>query len=151
VSDGVRRAARSLALAAACAAAGCAAAGGGAAPTNTTPAPYPRPEGASEHVDVRRPTTGVAPQEAPGPNGAGHAPPPPPVRAARELHDAELELASAGDCATACRALRSMERAASHLCALEATDEDRRACDDARARVAAARDRVQRTCGGCGP
>lgn len=143
--DGVRRAAMSLAVAAACAAAGC------AAPTNTTPATYPRPEGASEHVDVRRPTTGVAPQEAPGPTGAGHAPPSPPVGAARALRDAELELASAGDCATACRALRSMERAASHLCALDATDEDRRACDDARARVAAARDRVQRTCGGCGP
>lgn len=61
-------------------------------------------------------------------------------RAAREVE------AARGDCAVACRALTSMDRAARHLCNLEG---DGAECKDARDRVKAARDRVTTACGGC--
>jgi len=62
------------------------------------------------------------------------------------MERAERQLSSSlGDCATACRALASMERAADHLCALESGSE----CSHARERVEAARERVRSTCGGC--
>ena len=65
-----------------------------------------------------------------------------------ELDRAESQVnASVGDCATACRALASMERAAEHLCALDGGRE----CDHARERLAAARERVRASCGGCTP
>jgi hypothetical protein len=62
-------------------------------------------------------------------------------RAARELD------ATRGNCESACRALGSMDRAAQHLCTLaEAHGTD---CEDARARVKAARERVTAACGSC--
>lgn len=72
----------------------------------------------------------------------------PEVSAARsELDSAEQRLGSSqGDCAAACRALASMERAAEHLCQLDTGSE----CGRARERVEAARERVRSTCGGCG-
>ncbi len=72
----------------------------------------------------------------------------PEVSGARsELDRAEEKLSAAqSDCAAACRALASMERAADHLCSLDSGAECRRAHD----RVDAARERIRATCGGCG-
>jgi len=69
------------------------------------------------------------------------------MNAARsDLDRAESQVSAAmSDCATACRALESMERAAEHLCALEAGSE----CGRARERLEAARQRVRASCGGC--
>ncbi len=83
------------------------------------------------------------------PSTAGQRPAPTPeIAGARgELDRAERQLSSSlGDCAAACRALASMERAADHLCALDAGAE----CSRARERVEAARERVRTSCGGCG-
>jgi hypothetical protein len=69
-------------------------------------------------------------------------------RARTDLDRAERELAgAAGDCAAACRALGSMERATGHLCELTSGSDN--LCEDARAKVRAARDRVRSTCGSC--
>jgi len=57
----------------------------------------------------------------------------------------ESVAAAQGDCASACRALASMERAAEHLCALDSGAECRRAHE----RVDQARERIRATCGGC--
>jgi hypothetical protein len=67
-----------------------------------------------------------------------------------ELNRAQAQLeAAAGDCAAACRALASMQRATERLCALADGADDRRRCDDAKTRLVAARDRVRSACGGC--
>jgi hypothetical protein len=67
-----------------------------------------------------------------------------------ELERSEHELkASPGDCATACRALASMERAAAQICSLTGESGDAAQCDDARRRLLSARDRVRSACGGC--
>lgn len=73
------------------------------------------------------------------------------TRARAELDRAERELdASSGDCAAACRALSSMERATRHLCDLAAASpEDSPRCDDARHKVHVAEERVRSTCGAC--
>ena len=72
------------------------------------------------------------------------------ARDRNEIDVAERILAtSAGDCAAACRALGSMDRAAGHLCELAESADERGRCADARARLRAARDRVLRTCGSC--
>jgi hypothetical protein len=72
------------------------------------------------------------------------------VEARDALARAELELeASSSDCASACRALGSLERAASRLCDLADSPDDRRHCDDAKQKVIAARDRVRQTCSAC--
>lgn len=63
-----------------------------------------------------------------------------------ELSRAEAQVnAAMSDCAQACRALESMERAAEHLCALDGGSE----CGRARERLEAARQRVRASCGGC--
>jgi hypothetical protein len=95
---------------------------------------------------------GVTDQDAVAPNATG-APETTTVRArARaDLDRAERELeASTGDCAAACRALGSMERATRHLCDLVASSpEDAPRCDDAQRKVRAARENVRSTCGVC--
>jgi MYXO-CTERM domain-containing protein len=55
-----------------------------------------------------------------------------------------LESATTQDCATACKALESLTRAAEHICAV-APDH----CDEARARVRSATDRVRAACPQC--
>jgi hypothetical protein len=57
--------------------------------------------------------------------------------------------AAANDCASACKALASMDRAASHMCELADTPEDQRRCDDAKVRLGTARERVRSACGTC--
>jgi hypothetical protein len=67
-----------------------------------------------------------------------------------ELQRAQSDLeAAATDCAAACRALSSMERATQHLCTLVADPDDQKRCDDAQHRLAAARERVRSSCGSC--
>ena len=62
----------------------------------------------------------------------------------------ELEIAtSQRDCANACRALDSMERAAAQLCELARSNDERRTCKSAEDQVGAARDRVHSACGDC--
>jgi hypothetical protein len=115
------------------------------------------------------PAGAVAPAPADASSVAPEAPPSPaapaaesitqeftrrvPVAEARsELARAEAALeASANDCAAACRALASMSRAVDHLCALVSSPDDQRRCDDAKRRMASARERVRQTCGACSP
>ena len=62
----------------------------------------------------------------------------------------ELEIAtSERDCARACRALESMERAARQVCDLARSPEERRECTSASEQVDKARSKVQSACGGC--
>ncbi len=96
--------------------------------------------------------TSAAPENVqPSVQNDNHArqPSAPEIAGARsDLDRAESQISAAtGDCATACRALASMERAAQHLCALDSGRE----CDRARERLAAARERVRSSCGGCNP
>ena len=53
---------------------------------------------------------------------------------------------SVGDCATACKALESLERAAEHICSVAPEH-----CREARARAAAAAERVRASCPQCAP
>ena len=72
--------------------------------------------------------------------------------AIQTLERSERELrASIGDCARACRALASMERATAELCSLEGAEGPAGAprCEDARQRLRSARDRVRLACGSC--
>jgi hypothetical protein len=67
-----------------------------------------------------------------------------------ELERAQSDLdAAATDCAAACRALSSMERATQHLCTLVSDPDDQKRCDDAQHRLATARERVRSSCGAC--
>lgn len=67
----------------------------------------------------------------------------PSLRRAVEAAQRELELAGS-DCAAACRALGSMERATARLCTLEEAS-----CEDVRVRLLRSRERVRASCGGC--
>lgn len=82
---------------------------------------------------------------------ATSAPEPSPAEAApakqAEAREMSAQSEAADGCATACRALSSMRRAATHLCEL-AGDEDAR-CDSARGRVASAEERVRASCSEC--
>jgi hypothetical protein len=53
------------------------------------------------------------------------------------------------DCANACRALDSMERALGQLCELARTSDERRTCRAAEDQVGSARERVKNACGEC--
>jgi hypothetical protein len=106
-------------------------------------------------------------EKAPGPPAAAPAPPPsefaqkapgaadphsPAGRARVRLVEArrELEIAtSERDCARACRALESMERAAQQVCELARSPEERSECTSANQQVDRARDKLQNACGGC--
>jgi len=74
------------------------------------------------------------------------------ARANVQLSEArrEVEIATGQrDCANACRALDSMERAAAQLCELARSSDERRTCKSAEDQVGAARDRVHNACGEC--
>ncbi len=116
--------------------AGC---GGAAQPSMAPPA-----QNDGEHTMTTPESTGQPTVQS---DSGGRQPNAPEIAGARsDLDRAESQIAAAtGDCATACRALASMERAAQHLCALDSGRE----CDRARERLAAARERVRSSCGGC--
>jgi hypothetical protein len=65
-----------------------------------------------------------------------------------DVERAEREIAS-GDCATACRALGSMERAVAFLCMQSQSDGDANRCTDAKSRLVTSRKRVRTSCGSC--
>jgi hypothetical protein len=72
------------------------------------------------------------------------------IGARREFDQARIDLeAAASDCSVACRALTSMERAVTHLCALTEEPDDRRRCDSAKKQLRDARTRVRQACGSC--
>jgi hypothetical protein len=94
---------------------------------------------------------------------ATEASPPPPPLDADHAKDAEARASvgagaatngadpaglSASPCETACRALASMDRAATHICMLAGDESDR--CTNARDRVRAATERVRQSCSECG-
>jgi hypothetical protein len=131
---------------------------GATAPASTMPAPAPAPASPEDalaqmnqaeaelNASLGRP--GFA--QPPAQPGAT----PPGDTAARPVHKeaapgADAAQASSDPCATACRALASMGRAAEHLCGL-AGEADQR-CSGARARVKSATDRVQSQCPRCSP
>lgn len=68
----------------------------------------------------------------------------------RELWSAEAAALDTGSsCADACRALRSMQRAAAKLCELADNDDAQQRCRVAETRVRAARERVRLACSRC--
>jgi hypothetical protein len=164
-----KRIATALALAALAGAAGCGGSQAERAPSAAPSAPTTPPNDATSAESASKATSlpTAAPGAFPPAPAQPMAPPPPPApaaaarppeggtraslrRAGLELDTAQRELeASAGDCAAACRALGSMERATGHLCDLASDLEDRRVCEEAKTRVQAARDRVRNTCGSC--
>jgi len=82
--------------------------------------------------------SGAAPRdEAVRPQGAGEG-------AAQQK---ALEREEGGACHTACRALASMERSATHLCELTGDGDPR--CGDARSRLSAASAKVKASCPMC--
>lgn len=106
----------------------------------------PGGEGA-EKKELEAPATKTAPEAT---ESQTQAPSAALTRARGDFDRAERELrASAGDCAMACRALGSMERAAAHLCELASSPADRTRCDEAKQKVLSARARVRNTCGSC--
>jgi hypothetical protein len=122
----------------------------GAPATESAPAPGQYPQG----------TYPSAPPEQPGypaPSAAtgGAAPDQTDLAQRRAAARAELDRAqsdldaAATDCAAACRALSSMERATQHLCTLASDPDDQKRCDDAQHRLATARARVKSSCGTC--
>ncbi|MEO6420409.1 MAG: hypothetical protein ABIP39_13415, partial [Polyangiaceae bacterium] len=113
-----------------------------AAPSAKSPesesAPTKKDSDGAPSYAPQAPTGGAAPKSMEASRGQAHS----------ELDRAERELAgAAGDCAAACRALASMERATGHLCDL--TSQADSSCEDARSKVRTARDRVRSTCGSC--
>lgn len=120
--------------------------GGGMAPEKSM-TPTSQPSSGGANVESTTDTTHAAPPTAvtatPQSTGGNYARPP--SRERMDFERAEQQVnASIGDCATACRALASMESAAHHLCELDAGE-----CAPAQQRLAAARDRVERACGKC--
>ena len=76
------------------------------------------------------------------------------ARAQKTFDDSNASFLSAsGDCASLCKALGSMQRAADHLCELTkgGADSDKKRCTDAQTKLDGAKERVKSTCGGgCG-
>jgi hypothetical protein len=74
------------------------------------------------------------------------------ARANVQLSEARRQFdvaAGARDCANACRALDSMERAAGQICELARSTEERSTCRAAEDQVGSARERVKSACGEC--
>jgi hypothetical protein len=97
------------------------------------------------------PTFAEPPKPAEAQAGASptSAPPPPPAAPAEAAAaDSAGQSASPPDpCVTACRALASMGRSATHVCDLAGEGDAR--CEDARSRVSRATDRVRARCPSC--
>ena len=129
--------------------AGCA---GAAAPKSAAEAPAQAQQPAPGSYPASMPLPS-APQSSADHPAAGAAAPAAPTATVprreglrRDIEAAQRELDLSGaDCASACRALGSMERATARLCTLEEAS-----CEDVRVRLRKARERVRATCGGCG-
>lgn len=112
----------------------------------------------SLHVPGERQDVGmVQPSARYAPGGMDSPPAPAPAPAAAPPSENETRPSAVGasplavetsdPCFTACRALASMERAASHLCGLTGEEDPR--CDGARVRVRNATERVRAGCPSC--
>jgi hypothetical protein len=104
----------------------------------------PRTEAAPSRAAVPAPPFAEAPGAADPHTAAG--------RARIRLSEARRELdiaTSERDCARACRALESMERAAQQVCELARSPEERSECASATQQVDKARGKVQSACGEC--
>jgi hypothetical protein len=141
-----------------------------AAPSRKTPEPMP-PAPSAPPYPTSSPTVTEEKGEVDGTSSTGKgntaAPVPPSANtgatptivddiphAKVAFDQSEAAFGAAGtDCAQMCKALASMQRAAEHLCELtkDGADLDKQKCTDARARVTSAKERVAKTCGGCGP
>jgi hypothetical protein len=109
-----------------------------AAPPPAAPAAREQPSSAAGSAVTAESITAPLPREVQRAN------------AREEIDRSERSLqASLSDCTLACRALDSMDRAVTRLCALVDAPSDQRRCDDARQRLAVARRRVRDTCGAC--
>jgi hypothetical protein len=88
-----------------------------------------------------------APPAPPGQGPATEGAQPSVEQASLELDRAATELSAAGsDCARACKALRSMNRASERICALDPDESAAGRCRRARERVTEAAERVRRSC-----
>jgi hypothetical protein len=129
-----------------------------ASPSNPTSAPTRRINTVNGQPDEEKglepsyrptPPPGYPSSTAPGPQPTSQYAQPPKsedqlLLQTLDATERELETA-ASDCASACRALASMERATAQLCAIA----DATRCDSAKQRLLAARDRVRQTCNVC--
>ncbi len=136
--------------------AGCAAERSSMQVGNAPPPPMPPayPTAAPSAAGLQPTESGATPAQAKSTTPLGPGDMAGLSRAQRNLLDdfnvAEAAMLSAGqDCAAACRALRSMQRAASHLCAMASNDEERERCRSAQERVRAARERIRAACTQC--
>jgi hypothetical protein len=134
--------------------AGLASACGGPQKSANAPAGAPREEsvpGATTPTTLSAPTSTAYGTGAPvPPSTAPQFAPRPADVAWSNLVQGEQQLdAAASDCANACRALGSMDRATGQLCSASGASEDQARCDDAKGRLLRARDRVRGSCGGC--
>lgn len=102
----------------------------------------------SPSADAPEPHDAMSEHDAPVPAAPRDVPSAAPEDArAAPLDRAERELlVAAGDCASACRALGSMDRAAGAICRVSSRSVD---CAQASERVRRARRRVADTCGAC--
>jgi hypothetical protein len=116
---------------------------------------------------LQRPTVQPEAEPAPSPPPASPATAPPSesseapgavdphtryTRARVQFSEARREVdiaAGQRDCANACRALDSMERAMAQLCELARSDQERHTCKSAEDQVSSARERVRNACGEC--
>lgn len=72
------------------------------------------------------------------------------AQADRDFRGGERDLeTTSGDCAIACRALGSMDRAAGRLCTMAQSGDEHTKCGDAKTRLYSARAKVKRACGKC--
>lgn len=104
-----------------------------AAPPPAAPAPVAEPSARSATIDGADPRGGYA-------------------RARVQLSESRRRLdvaATQRDCANACRALDSMERAAGQLCELAQSSEERDTCQSAEDQLGSARQKVKSACGVC--
>jgi hypothetical protein len=107
--------------------------------------------GQRQDVGMAQPSARAAPGEMespPAPAPAPAAAPPPEAEPTPSAAQAPpLAVETSDPCFTACRALASMERAASHLCGLTGEEDPR--CDGAKLRVRNATERVRAGCPSC--
>jgi hypothetical protein len=118
------------------------------APPAAGPAPARPPSvevgSASAGQSISQEFTRRVPVGAEDPHGASGAR----VRLAEARRELEIA-ANERDCARACRALESMERAAQQVCELARSADERRECTSAGDQVDKARSKVQSVCGAC--
>ena len=117
------------------------------------PATPPPPPAAAPVAPAAEPAPATESQKSlPPAPGAGdpHAASVAKARSQLAVARRELDIAtSEHDCARACRALESMERAMRQVCELARSPEERRECTSAGEQVNSARTKVQNSCGAC--